>query len=155
MCLMLYIGIAEQLPLMSAADLSIENVSDTRQAVTQWFSQPAVRFVGAHTGCSCGFPSVIAESPIDYYEGMPLESDNRAADLRSVRALIALIGEVAARSERVELYPVSDGEESLAPKGVIEWELGSLDPERLFFNERFMHVVHKRSAFHPSSASKA
>ena len=92
MCLMLYIGTAEEIPLSSSADLNIERVDATRQGVTQWFSQPAVRFVGAHTGCSCGFPSVIAESPIEYYKGMSLQSDDRTADLRSVRALIELVG---------------------------------------------------------------
>jgi hypothetical protein len=144
MCLMLYIGTAETLPLTSSPDLSVEGVAASRQAVRRWFSQPAVRFVGAHTGCSCGFPSVIAESPIEYYEGMSLESDDRVADLRSIRALIDLIGQ-AALSERVELYPVADGDESKSPKGVIEWQLTALDPERLFFNERYMHVVHSRS----------
>jgi hypothetical protein len=144
MCLMLYIGTAEELSLRSAADLRIESVDAARRDVTQWFSYPSVRFVGAHTGCSCGFPSVIAESPIEYYEGMPLESDDRVADLRSVRALIELLRQVVSRSDGVELYPVADGEELKAPKGVIEWELDSLAPERLFFNEQFMHVVQVR-----------
>jgi len=145
MCLMLYLGTAEECPLTSSADLSVEKVDEARQAVKQWFSQPAVRFVGAHTGCSCGFPSVIAESPLEYFEGMTLQSDDRAADLRSVRALVELIGQAATRSERVELYPVADGEESRKPKGIIDWQLEALDPERLFFNEQFLHVVHSRT----------
>ena len=144
MCLMLYIGTAEELPLTSSADLSVERVDETRQAVKQWFSQPFVRFVGAHTGCSCGFPSVIAESPLEYFEGMAFQSDDRAADLRSVRALVEWVGQVAIRSDRVELYPVADGAESRQPKGIIDWQLEALDPERLFFNEQFMHVVHNR-----------
>lgn len=144
MCLMLYIGTAEELPLVSSADLKVERVEAARQVVTRWFSHPAVRFVGAHTGCSCGFPSVIAESPVEYYVGMPLVSDDRVADLRSVRALLALIGRTTASSETVELYPVADGDEPKPPKGVIEWQLSALDPERLFFNERFMHVVRIR-----------
>jgi hypothetical protein len=121
--------------------LKVESVEPGRESVLQWFSQPVVRFVGAHTGCSCGFPSVISESPIEYYEGIGLQSDDRGADLRSVRALIELIGQVAAKSTRVELYPVADGDEAQPPKGAIEWQLASLDAERLFFNERFMHVV--------------
>ena len=144
MCLMLYIGTVEEIALASSADFSIESVDRARLDVKQWFSQPAVRFLGAHTGCSCGFPSVIAESPVEYYEGMPLQSDDRAADLRSVGALLELIGRVVARSERLELYPVADGDESKPPKGLIEWRLGDLHPERLFFNERFMHVVRLR-----------
>ena len=142
MCLMLYIGTAEELPLLSSADLSVDNVRDDRRGVRRWFSQPVVRFVGAHTGCSCGFPSVMTEPPpLEYYEGMPLASDDRAADLRSVRALLTLLGDVLARSGRVELYPVPDGDEQKPPKGVVEWKLRALDPERLFFNERFLHVV--------------
>ena len=73
---------------------------------------------------------------------MPLQSDDRAANLRSVRALIELVQRAVARFDRVELYPVADGDESAPPKGVIEWPLSCLDPERLFLNERFMHVVH-------------
>jgi hypothetical protein len=144
MCLMLYIGTATELPLTTSADLRVEEVGERRQRVTQWFSQPIVRFVGAHTGCSCGFPSVIAQSVIEYYEGMPFESDDRTADLRSIRALIHLIGYAAKRSERVELYPVADGDESRPPKGTIDWQLDALDPDRLFFNEQFMHVIHNR-----------
>ena len=87
---------------------------------------------------------MIAESPIEYYEGMPLSGDDRPADLRSVRALIDLIRQVVVQSGRVELYPVADGEELQAPKGVIEWQLSALDPERFFFNEGFMHVVRNR-----------
>ncbi len=143
MCLMLYVGTADDLPISATPDLRVEKVQEARQIVTQWFSRPAVRFVGAHTGCSCGFPSVIAESPIEYFDGMSLPSDDRAADLRSVRALLALIGQVLARSERVELYPVADGDESRPPRGVIEWRLEALEPERVFFNEGFMHVVQR------------
>ena len=144
MCLMLYIGTDEELPLLSSRDLKVEHVDPARKAVRQWFSQPVVQFVGAHTGCSCGFPSVTAESPVAYYEGMPLHSDDRLADLRSVRALIELLGQAVARGSRVELYPVADGDESKPPKGVIDWQLGALDSDRLFFNERFMHVVQNR-----------
>lgn len=141
MCLMLYIGTAEDLPVRSSKDLTVEELLANRQSVTQWFSQPVVRFVGAHTGCSCGFPSVISDSPIEYYEGMPLQSDDRAADLRSVRALIELLGRISAASSPVELYPLADGDEAKPPKGVIELRLAEIDPERFFFNERFMHVV--------------
>jgi hypothetical protein len=146
---MLYIGTATELPLTTSADLRIERVSEPRDRVRQWFSHPAVRFVGAHTGCSCGFPSVTCESPVQYYEGMPLESDDRQADLRSVRALIGLLDRTVTDTASVELYPVADGQESEPLRGVIEWPLDSLDPETLFFNERFMHVVHNRQPVAP------
>jgi hypothetical protein len=141
MCLMLYIGTADELPLASSPDLSIEEVDEPRQTITQWFSHSNVRFVGAHTRCSCGFPSVIAESPIDYFEGMWVDHDDREDDLRSVGALLDLLRQVVERSSSVELYPVWDGDQSEPPKGVIDWQVGALVPERFFFNERFMHVV--------------
>ena len=144
MCLMLYIGTASELPLEASRDLRVEEVEDRRRGVIQWFSQPAVRFVGAHTGCSCGFPSVIAEEPIEYYEGMPLDSDDRAADLRSVHALISVIRTALAASDRVELYPIADGSEAKAPKGVIDWPIDSIRAERFFFNEQYMHIVRNR-----------
>jgi hypothetical protein len=139
---MLYIGTFEPLPLVSTQDLRIESVDARRGNVAQWFANAEVRFVGAHTGCSCGFPSVIAESPVEYYDGMRLESDNRAADVRSVRALLELLRRLS-RSQDIELYPIADGDESKPPKGVIEWHMGALDAERLFFNEGFMHVVRR------------
>ncbi len=142
MCLMLYIGTVEELPLSSSLDLSIETVDEARRAVTQWFSQGHVRFISAHGSCSCGFPSVVAESPIEYYEGMSIDSRD-PADRRSVDALLHLLRERVARSARVELYPVWNGEESLSPKGQIDWQLAALIPERFFFNERFMHTVRR------------
>ena len=138
---MLYIGTREALPLVSSADLRIEAVAPAREGVMRWFSNPEVRFVGAHTGCSCGFPSVIAESPVEYYEGMSLDSD--ASHSRSPQRASSdrIASETATRTACIELYPVADGDEPTAPKGVLEWELGALDAERLFFDEGFRHIV--------------
>ena len=100
-----------------------------------------MRFIGAHGGCSCGFPSVIADSPIDDFEGMLIDSDEREADLRSVDALVELLRRILESSSSIEIYPVWDGDQAEPPKGVIEWQVGALVPERFFVNERFMHVV--------------
>src|SRR5262245_65689180 len=118
MCLMLYVATATEIPPGSSSDLRVESLEEAREGVRRWFSQPFVRFLGSHTGCSCGFPSVIAETPVEYYEGMPLESDDREADLRSVRALLQLLGEVASARAPIELYPVADGDEAKPPKGI-------------------------------------
>ena len=140
MCLMLYIGTVDDLPLTSSSDMSIEDVDEPRRAVRQWFSQRHVRFIGAHGSCSCGFPSVVAESPIEYYEGMSIDSRD-PDDRRSVDALLQLLRQLVARSGHVELYPVWDGDQSEPPKGVIDWQVGALISKRFFFNERFMHIV--------------
>ncbi|HEY9467387.1 MAG TPA: hypothetical protein VIR54_30055 [Vicinamibacterales bacterium] len=140
---MLYVATADELPLTSSPDLTIEAVDDARRAVDRWFSYRNVRFIGAHTGCSCGFPSVIAESPIEYFEGIWDDHGDREDDLRSVGALLDLLRRIVERSSSVELYPVWDGDQALAPKGVIAWQAGTLVPERFFFNQRFMHIVRR------------
>jgi hypothetical protein len=140
MCLMLYVATRDELPLRSSPELSVEDVAPHRTAVRQWFSLPVVRFVGAHTRCSCGFPSVIADVPIEYFDGMLDDAPDREADLRSVDALLALVREHAAGGE-VQLYAVGDGDEGSPPKGVINVGLGSLQPRTFFFNEQFLYRV--------------
>jgi hypothetical protein len=124
MCLMLYVGCKEPLRERSDPDLRIEPVEPGRRVVQQWFSLPSVQFAGAHTGCSCGFPHVIAaETPIEYWDGMWDDSDERAAKIRSMRALIELLRDVIKPRESVELYPVWDGNEGDPPKGRVGWSL--------------------------------
>ena len=69
MCLMLYLATQSDLPPRTSPELSVEEVEPSREAVRQWFSRPIVRVIGAHTGCSCGFPHVVAEEPIEYWDG--------------------------------------------------------------------------------------
>jgi len=142
MCLMLYLGTQGDLPLRAGPELAIEEVETSRAAVRQWFSLPTVRFIGAHTGCSCGFPHVVmAEEPGVHWDGLFEPGDERNAELESVRALLAIIREHVTAFGGVELYPVWDGNEHLTPKGAIEWSLESLDPEMLLLTEQFFHRV--------------
>jgi hypothetical protein len=141
MCLMLYFATSNDQPLRSSPELSVEHVETTRESVRQWFSLPTVRFIGAHTGCSCGFPSVIAEEPVEYFEGMFGDDEDREADLRSVQALLAMIREHVVTFGEVQLYPVWDGEEDRSPKGTINVRLDALDPDRFFFNQQFFYRV--------------
>jgi hypothetical protein len=140
MCLMLYMATQGDLPVRSSPELSVEEVEASREAVRQWFSLPVVRFIGAHTGCSCGFPYVTAEEPIEYWEGM-FDGQDREADLMSAEALLALVREHVTATGEVQLYPVWDGEEGKPPKGVINLGVGTLSRERFFFNERFFYRV--------------
>ncbi len=142
---MLYAGTTTDLPLNADADIRVEEIEQHRLAVRRWFSSPFVHFVGAHTGCSCGFPHVIAESPIEYFDGMFEESEQRTADLGSIRLLIDLVDRSLKGGALVELYAVWDGHEAEQPKGVIQLTLDSLDPDHFFFVERFMHLVRSGS----------
>jgi hypothetical protein len=141
MCLMLYIGTSTKVPPVSSNDLRVEEL-EASHTVRQWFIQTEAYFVAAHTRtCSCGFPSVLADTVIEHYEGMPLESDDRPADLRSVQALLDLLARLLDRSEAVELYPIAFDDQGKPPKGTVEWRLSELEPARFFFNEGFKHVV--------------
>ena len=141
MCLMLYVGTREGLPERQTPDVSIEPVEEGRRSVIRWFTQPVVQFVGAHTGCSCGFPSVLAETVVEYHDGMLDEPHERLDDLRSVSALIELLRGAVGTGQTVELYPVWDGHEGEAPKGAVHWSLERLTPDTFFFNEQFMYLV--------------
>jgi hypothetical protein len=140
MCLMLYMATQADVPVRSSPELSVEEVEPSREAVRQWFSLSVVRFIGAHTRCSCGFPHVAAEEPIEYRDGM-FDGQDRAADLRSVDSLLSLVREHVKATGEVQLYPVWDGEEGQPPKGVINLGLGTLNRERFFFNEQFFYRV--------------
>jgi hypothetical protein len=140
MCLMLYLATSDDQPLRSSPELSVEQVETPRESVRQWFSLPTVRFIGAHTGCSCGFPHVIAEEPIEYWDGM-FDGQDREADLKSVDSLLALVREHVTATGEVQLYPVWDGEEGTPPKGVINLGVGALNRETFFFNEQFFYRV--------------
>ena len=140
MCLMLYMATRGDIPVRSSPELGVEAVEPSREAVRQWFSLPVVRFIGAHTGCSCGFPYVVAEEPIEYWEGM-FDDRGREADLRSVESLLVLVREHVTATGEVQLYPVWAGEEDKPPKGVIDLGLAALNSETFFFNEQFFYRV--------------
>jgi len=95
----------------------------------------------------CGFPSVVAESVIESYDGMWADSDDRDEDLRRVSSLIQLLRAALDAGQPVEMYAVWDGDEGEAPKGVIQWSLEQLAAET-FFNQQFMYGIR-----HPDEAA--
>jgi len=141
MCLMLYMATSTDLPLRTSREITIEEVESSREAVLQWFRLPLVRFIGAHTGCSCGFPSLIAETPVVYFDGVFRDAQHRELDLQSVRALLNLVREHVLDSGEIQLYPVWDGDEGLRPKGTIDLRLGALQPETFLLNQQFLYSI--------------
>lgn len=146
MCLMLYVATRGDQPCFESDLLNIEEVEPQREAVRQWLTLPVIRFVGAHTGCSCGFRSIKASEPIEFDEGMFSYEDVRddAARARaraSISALLALIREHAMRDGAVELLAVWQGDEIRPPLGTIEKGIGALQPETWFFIEGFLYRI--------------
>ncbi|MEA2338868.1 MAG: hypothetical protein QOE82_2875 [Thermoanaerobaculia bacterium] len=140
---MLYLATEEAEPLASAPELSVNELDPANaDVIRSYFSLPHVRHIGAHTGCSCGFPSVESEELIDYFDGMFDDSEDRTADLESVRALLALIRRHAANGHRVELFPVWFMEEGSASKGTLDVSASSLEAETFFFNRQYLYRIH-------------
>jgi hypothetical protein len=136
--MMLYIP--APLPEFADADLR-SNRSARRRRGACVVHSPRCSTSGAHTGCGCGFPHVLAETPIEYFEGM-FGDEDREADVRSTRRLMELVRSCVDRGETVELYAAWAGDEGRAPKGKVRWGPADLDPERTVFTEGFLYVVH-------------
>lgn len=142
MCLMLYVATTGDQPYVESDLLNVEDVDPSRMAVRQWLTLPVVRFVGAHTGCSCGFRSVEATEPLEYDERMFHEDERTAeTDRASLSALMAMARSFAERDGAVELLAVWDGDEAEPPLGTIDKAVSELQPETWFFIERFLYRV--------------
>jgi len=140
-CLMLYLAAASDVPMIDTPQLTVEEVEAERSVVRQWLSLPAVRFVGAHTGCSCGFPSVAAETPVEYHEGMFDSAEDRTDDLASVRALLDLVATTLVSNPTVELLAVWAGDEWEPPVGTIDVQFREIEAEKFFFTEHFLYRI--------------
>jgi hypothetical protein len=144
MCLMLYVATTGAQPYFKTELLNVEDVEPKRLAVRQWLGLPVVRFVGAHTGCSCGFRSVVATEPIEFDPEMFNEDDRNDAapkERASLAALMAMTRAFVERDGAVELLAVWDGDEGEPPLGTIDRGVSDLQPETWFFIERFLYRV--------------
>jgi hypothetical protein len=140
---MMYLASSVEVAPRESSELSVEPVEPERDAVRQWFGLPYVRYVGAHTGCSCGFPSVVADQPVDWYDGMFAENKERTQDLASVRALFELVGELLSETTAVELLPVWTGDEFEPPAGTVRIVSSDIQPDRFVFTQHFMYRVER------------
>lgn len=142
MCLMLYLASDVALMPRRSDDVHLDQVTVAHGAVRQWLALPEMFEVGAHTGCGCGFPHVIADEPVEWFDEMfDEEAEDRPKDLASVRALFALIDEALVQSASVELFPAWDGDEGEEPLGIVEWQRSALTPETFVVTERFLYRI--------------
>ena len=138
-CLMLYLATQGDLPPRTSPELSVEEVEPSREAVRQWFSLPIVRFIGAHSGCSCGFPHVVAEEPID--TGRDVRRPGPGGRFDECRFSAGPRSRTRESDRGSAVVSGLDGEEGSPPKGEINVGLGALNRERFFFNEQFFYRV--------------
>ena len=107
MCKVLFVAAAMPLPLRSEttppAPLSVRELRDVRAPVRAQFAHAHVYFVGAHTGCSCGF---------DVDEG----DDDEAAGRESLRQLRAFLEAAVRTAGTLELFACWNGDEGVTPE---------------------------------------
>lgn len=138
-----YLSTDGELSPRSTPYLHVEAVDQSSKSIGKWFTLPCVAWVGAHTGCSCGFPSISAEEPLTYYEGFFDKDDpeQRTKDLASVEALLSLLREAVAASGRAELLAVWAGDEVHPPKGSISLRLSDVTAKEFFLIEGFLYRI--------------
>lgn len=141
MCLMVYLASSVNVALSRGADLSVQMVEPERDAIRQWFSYPHVRYIGSHSGCGCGFPSVVADEPVLANESFFKNDEDRVRDLASVCKLLALIDQLLMQTSTVELFPVWAGDESEAAAGIVQVARHELKPETFLLTQHFLYRI--------------
>jgi hypothetical protein len=97
-----FIAAAEPLPFVAwneaAPAFHLQAISDEEDAVRARFTKPHIYFLGAHTGCSCGFNYGLRE--VKRAEDQAEEVASRA----SVAALRAYLRDAVTRQGEVEVF---------------------------------------------------
>jgi hypothetical protein len=103
----LFIASDQPLPLIewqeSEPAFNVQRMSDGEEGVRRHFSKPNVYYLGAHTGCSCGFK--YGQIEIGEHD----EADE-AAGRESVSALRRYASEAVQRLGEVELFSSWEGD---------------------------------------------
>jgi hypothetical protein len=143
MCLYVFLASDKPMPDIHGEYLVVQKIDEKeKEMVRQWSSKPEVYFVGSHTGCGCGFPSVVTGGPIEYSEALEQfeENDDRQKDIMSLAALRNFIEANVARGEAIQLYPVWYNTDR-APLGLIRLHLQDLEPEKFVFGEGYVYEI--------------
>jgi hypothetical protein len=114
----------------------VQPLSESDNAVRIQFSKPYVVYVGAHTGCSCGFTYGQIEPTSDE------EAEQERLSKQSVEALRAFLHEGLGSVPELELFSCWEGDQTAAPLVRLRvtpdhFAGGSFDlPEKAFFRIR-------------------
>ena len=111
MCMMLYIGSDQSLPLVPGGDATgVFHVGELHQdfaGVAKQFTVGHVRYAGSHEGCGCGFQ-------LGEYPGF--EDDDAPAKRKSLRDLAEYIERQLQAGGRIELFACWAGDELAVPE---------------------------------------
>lgn len=108
MCVALYIAADSEPPLVAwdaaSPGFNVVAVEDHERVVTKHFSKPRLRYLGAHTGCSCGFGH--GQTPADTSE----EKEQERLGRESVASLRRYLERMIDTDGTVELYACWEGD---------------------------------------------
>ncbi|HEX5719828.1 MAG TPA: hypothetical protein VF179_26980 [Thermoanaerobaculia bacterium] len=138
MCLQIYLAADVPIAANHGAAISAALVDPQVNPVGRWLSSSHVYRLQGRQESGCGFPYVVAEEFIEYFEGMFEDWGERDEEVENARGLLGLSAISLETAAAVEIYPVWDGDESLPPKGSVEKSLSELVPEQLVLTERFV-----------------
>lgn len=107
MCMELFVASDRPIDLSSGWNaepyLTIEPAEHVEGAIARLFSFPHIRFLGAHTGCSCGFEYGLNEP------GSEAERESEEAGRKSVEALRAFLETYLRMGAALELISCWEG----------------------------------------------
>lgn len=147
MCLQIYLATDATVAANHGAAISADLVDPEANPVCRWLSESHVYRLHGRQECGCGFPCVVAEAFIEYFEGMFEHREERDEEVENARGLLDLCAIALGTTAAVEIYPVWNGDESLPPKGSVEKNLSELVPEQLVLTERFVLRVKNGGSF--------
>ena len=112
MCRYLYLASDRALPLIKWEEtrptFNVDALHDYDLGVLKQFSKPNVVFLGAHTGCSCGFA----------YDSEPPESEDELKEDRDARESVRLLVEYLreqGKESSLEMFACWNGDQGEAP----------------------------------------
>ena len=142
MCMMVYVASDRPLPRIpwdkSKPAFCVSDLHECYQAVRKHFSKTHICYVGAHTGCGCGF-----QTSDDPEEDDP---ESLAAAQRSRASLAEFLRSALKQEPSLELYACWADDEACDPEHRGELVPDDLLSSRIRFLEReLLTIVSKRS----------
>jgi hypothetical protein len=142
MCLALFIAAEVDPPLVawdeSAPGFNVVPLAEHEWVVAKHFSKPHIKYLGAHTGCSCGF---------SYGQVAPTSEEDHQENERgraSVQALRDYLDELLRTTMSLELYVCWEGEWADPQKSCREVTTEFFGGETFDLRERELLVVTSR-----------
>lgn len=141
MCLMMYLGSEILLPERDTAFLQVLTPHESELAVREYFDEPYVYFVGAHTGCSCGFPYEFGDPASDVRCHDPIGAGTY--DISSAVALLELFDECLRGASVCTVICMPTGAESEPPTRELSWSRSDLEADTLMLQPGCRYRIKK------------